>query len=277
MLDFLEPGYRPLFERAVAVFEADERVRALWLSGSLARGEADAMSDLDLIVTVRDADLAEFAAGWRDWLAEITPTLIARELPFAPGSLHSVGPGRERLDVVVEKVSALPVTFHRTRLAVFDHDGLAGSVPAPDEHGPRAAVVADLVEEFFRDYGLLPVATTRQDWLLALEGIHLMRGLLYRLFVEMNAPLPPMGVKQWSRKLTKDQRLVLEALPAAEARRESVLAANEAVAVAFVQHARRACDTLGVAWPDALEDATCAYLRGHGLPALEGARSLLRD
>ena len=28
----LEPGYAPICQRAVAVFEADERVRALWLS-----------------------------------------------------------------------------------------------------------------------------------------------------------------------------------------------------------------------------------------------------
>ena len=35
----LEPGYARIFERALAVVEADERVRALWLSGSLARGD----------------------------------------------------------------------------------------------------------------------------------------------------------------------------------------------------------------------------------------------
>ena len=51
------------------MFEADERVRAMWLSGSLGRGDADAMSDLDLIVAVADDALPEFAAQWQDWLA----------------------------------------------------------------------------------------------------------------------------------------------------------------------------------------------------------------
>jgi len=57
----LPETYRHLFERAVAVLGADERVRALWLSGSLARGVADAASDLDLIVAVADDELDGFA------------------------------------------------------------------------------------------------------------------------------------------------------------------------------------------------------------------------
>ena len=77
ILQVLEPGYDALFDRAVEVFAADQRVRAMWLSGSLGRGDADAMSDLDLIVAVADDALPEFAASWRDWLARITPTLIA--------------------------------------------------------------------------------------------------------------------------------------------------------------------------------------------------------
>src|SRR5262252_8202226 len=39
-LHVLAPGYWPLFDRARGVFAADDRVRALWLSGSLARGVA---------------------------------------------------------------------------------------------------------------------------------------------------------------------------------------------------------------------------------------------
>jgi hypothetical protein len=270
-LDILEPGYAALFDAAVAVFHSDPRVRALWLSGSLARGDADRVSDLDLIVAVRDEDHGAFAASWREWLARITPTLMARELPFAPGSLYCVAPGRERLDVVVEKVSAVESSFHRCRRIVFDRDGLDGKVPEPAAPGPNVATIAHLVEEFFRDYGMFPVAVAREDWLLAQEGMHVVRTLLYRLFVEANAPLPPMGVKQWSVRLTSEQRALLESLPTGAADRESVLAANGAVAEAFVREARRICSEQGVAWPTELEEATRAYLRAWGLPALDGA------
>ena len=57
----------------------------MWLSGSLGRGDADAVSDLDLLLAVSDDALPSFADEWSDWLAAITPTLIARTLPFATG------------------------------------------------------------------------------------------------------------------------------------------------------------------------------------------------
>lgn len=82
------PGsYGPLFDRAAAVFEADERVRAMWLHGALARGQADAASDMDISVAIADDG---FAASWRDWLAAITPALTAR--PIAAGSFYALTP-----------------------------------------------------------------------------------------------------------------------------------------------------------------------------------------
>ena len=269
ILQVLEPGYDLLFDRATEVLEADERVRAMWLSGSLGRGDADAMSDLDVIVAVADDALPAFADSWREWLAQITPTLIARALPFAPGSLYAVTPDRLRIDVVAEPASRVAQSLFRHRLLVFDRDGLDPLVPAPRLEGPSAERVSMLVEEFFRDIGMSPVVIERDDWLLGIEAIHLVRSLLYQLFVEMNAPLPPMGVKQWSTKLTSRQRQVLEALPTGDANRESVLAAHREVETTFREHAREACAALGVAWPDELEAATDRYLAKHGIHASE--------
>ena len=95
----------------------------------------------------------------------------------------------------------VPHTFFRQRLLVFDRDALV--VPPPDATpGPSQDRISSIIEEFFRDYGMFPVAVEREDWLLSVEAVHLIRSLLYQLFVEENAPLPMMGVKQWSAKLT---------------------------------------------------------------------------
>jgi predicted nucleotidyltransferase len=268
-LEALPASYRALFERTRSVAESDERVRALWLSGSLARGDADAASDLDLLVSVTDASHDEFARGWRDWLAKITPTVIARPLPFLPGSFYAVTPGRERLDVVVEPVARLATTIFRVRLLVFDRDGLDALVPAPVAGaGPSRERIAFLIEEFFRDYGMFDVVATRRDLLLGNEATHLLRGLLYQLFCEANAPLPQTGVKQWSAKLTPEQRALLERLPTGGADFDSMAAANAAVGRAFVEQARRLARAHGVAWPDELEAATLRHLRAHGLRGL---------
>ena len=74
----------------------------MWLGGSLGRGVADAGSDLDVVVAIAAGSFDGFAAGWRDWLAAITPTVLARELPRLPGSFYSVTPECLRLDVVAE-------------------------------------------------------------------------------------------------------------------------------------------------------------------------------
>lgn len=257
----LGPGYSRLFDRVLAVLAADDRVRAVWVSGSVARGDADLASDLDLIVTVADDEHAGFAAGWRTWLAAITDTVLARPLPFAPGSFYAVTPDWHRLDVVVERASDVAVTMLRARIAVLDRDDLADVLPleaAPP--GPSPEKIAALVEEFLRIHGLLPVIVARRDWLLGVEGVHTLRSLLYQLFVEASAPHASTGVKRWSEKLAAEHRLLLEALPTGSATREGVVDGHLALVGAFRHVLPGICERHGVPWPARLERATIAHV-----------------
>lgn len=262
VLATLDPAYRPLFERVLAVTTPDERIRALWLSGSLARGVSDSGSDLDLIVAIRDEDLAGFAGKWRDWLAAITPTLIARQFGAEFRGFHSMTTQLCRLDVVVEPAGGTADSPHRRRLAVFDRDGLDALVPSPaPEPGPDPEKIERLVEEFFRVAAMFPAAVmAREDWLLAAEGIHLNQTLLYDIFVEVNQPLPPMGAKQWSAKLTPGQREVFRELPAVERSPDSAVAAMAGTFAAFRTAGREAAESAGATWPQELDDAVTAYL-----------------
>lgn len=268
VLDTLHPGYRPLFARLVAVVATDDRVRALWLGGSLATGTVDAGSDLDVIVTVADDAFEDFAAGWREWLADVTPTVVARQLPGAPGCFYSVTATCERLDVVAERVSDVASTT-KHRAVVFDRDRLRDAVPPPPAApGPDRDRIAWLIEEFLRQQVIFPVVVIRDDWLLGVVGVQQAQVLLYELFVAVNAPWPPSGVKKWSAKLTADQRTLLASLPVPQPRRESVLAAHLAATTAFLDAGRAAATSVGVSWPDELQRATDTHLRaelGHGL------------
>lgn len=76
------PNREPLLQRIVESLEADPRVAAAWLMGSIGRGEHDAWSDLDLHVAIHDDFLADF------WSERFTlyervgrPVLIQREIP----------------------------------------------------------------------------------------------------------------------------------------------------------------------------------------------------
>lgn len=261
VIEALAPGYTRLFERALAVLAADERVRAVWLSGSVARGDADHASDLDLIVTVADAHHSAFAAEWPEWLAAITDTVLAKPLPFAPGSFSAVTPDWHRIDVVVEKASDVGGSPIRTRIAVLDRDGLAECVrPEVPAAGPSPERLQSLVEEFLRMYGLLPVVLARRDWLAGLEGVHALRSVLYEVFVESNAPQPVTGAKRRSEKLTDEHRRVLAALPTGESSRRGIVEAHLALLDAFQAHARPICEQSGVRWPERLERATYAHV-----------------
>lgn len=257
----LPSGYRELLEKVVVAVERDDRFRALWLSGSLARGAADAGSDLDVVVAVRDEDFDAYVATWRDWLASITPTLIARELPGATGIFYSTTDACLRLDVVAERVTNVATSNHRYRLVVVDKDGLDDLVPSPPPAaGPDADHLNQIAEEFYRRVAIFPAAVVaRRDWLLGVEGIQGHRRMLYDAFVEVNQPLPPMGLKQFTAKLTPDQRKVLEGLPPVEATAGSVIAGMRATVDAWESAGRRAFESAGGTWPTELAQAARAY------------------
>ncbi|HKC52277.1 MAG TPA: nucleotidyltransferase domain-containing protein [Myxococcota bacterium] len=260
-MERLPAGYRALFEQAAKVLGRDERVRALWVSGSLARGAADAWSDLDLIASVRDADFDAVAASWREWLAAITPTVIARQIPFLPGSFYSLTPTCERLDVVLERVSAVRSSWFFARIAVFDRDGLdAQRPPARPPAPPDRAKVETAIEEPLRYLALLPAVLGRGEYLLAQEGYGHMRRRIAELFIELNAPLPATGVKHFRDKLRPEQYALLESLPWPEATREALIAANLEVGRALLRHGKIAAAQVGLTWPEALERAVRAHL-----------------
>lgn len=260
----LPDRYLPLYDAAIEVFAADERVRAVWLHGACGRGAADAGSDLDLSVAVRDEDFDAFAAQWRDWLAAITPTLVAR--PIAPGSCYCLTADCARLDVIATRVSAVPDTGHtlRRRVAVLDKDGLDALVPAPDDPGPDTERIGWIIEEVLRQQANWPTVHVRRDWLLGQVGVQQVQLYLYELCVEANRPMPGMGPKQWSAKLTPAQRDLLAALPQPTAEPESVERAREAAMTVFLREARAIAAATGVAWPTELEDRVRAFLAAEG-------------
>jgi hypothetical protein len=124
-----------------------------------------------------------------------------------------------------------------------------------------------LVTEFLRQAAIFPAAVVaRQDWLLGQEAVQFYRRLLYDLLVESNQPLPVMGVKQWSSRLTPDQRDLLAGLPVPTASRERVIAAMVATRAALRTDGRAALERCGGVWPTEVDDAMAAYWTRHGLP-----------
>ena len=204
------PGYGALLDQCIEVLRADDRVRAAWVHGSLARGDADALSDLDVIVAVADDDVPSYAAEWRDRLRSMTPTLMARASFGDTGSWLAITPTCQRFDMWVEPASRVVDSPVRDRHVLFDRDDLDNVVPPPlPPADPSPETFARLRATFANAVAVAAVA----DDLLALEVVHALRWALYDAYVETNRPLPTTGLKQWSAKLTDEQRRIFDALP----------------------------------------------------------------
>jgi hypothetical protein len=80
-----------LLESLVRSLETDERVRAAWLAGSLGRGNADDLSDIDLWLAVRDDLMAGVIADPVAWVRARCDAQLAFSIPHnaAPGGAYA--------------------------------------------------------------------------------------------------------------------------------------------------------------------------------------------
>jgi hypothetical protein len=256
----LPAGYRVLLGNARRILEADERVRGMWLHGAIARGALDASSDLDVDIAVSDESFDEFTSRWVEWLADITPSVSAVPIPGMPGSFYALTPTCERLDVISERVSAIPTSTLTRRLAVFDRDGLSALVPEPADPLPDAQLMRAYIEEMLRQAANFLTVIVRNDWLLGVVAVHQMHQYLYLLFSESNKPQPPTGPKQWSFKLSDRHRALLEALPVPQPDLASIIEARQAALALLLSEGRTVADQHDVDWPEELADAVLRYL-----------------
>jgi hypothetical protein len=258
----LEPGYGSLLARLVSALERDHRVRALWLAGSVGRGVADAGSDLDVVATVTSVQDFVDPASW-----SVLDPVITTAIPGMPGCFAFTTREALRVDVLLETPADLADTPYRSRIRVFDHDGLAPPAATNAEPGPDLDRMQAIVVEMLRQAAIFPAAVVaREDWLLGQQAVHNYGLMLYQLFVESNSPLPPMGVKQWSSRLTEQQRRILTELVPPGARRDDVIAAMRAMRTAISTHGRAVVEAAGGVWPTDVDEAMQAYWQRHGLP-----------
>lgn len=253
-----------LVAKAQAVFECDLRVRAMWLAGSLGRGDADAFSDVDLLVAVTEKELSGVRAEAEQLLRKVAPLVLFREVvPGAP-VFSTITNEWLRLDLVIIKPADVRHRARTTLCELFDRDGLSASLRERAEpfrpSGPR---IAALAEEFLRVLGLLVTIAGREEWSQGVIGAGLLRGHLSSLLLEEAQVADPGGALRLYCLLDREQRDVLTALPAVAATRASVIGCSVACAEVFLPRARALARDRGGAWPADLESSTLAHLKRH--------------
>lgn len=235
---------------------------ALFLTGSFGRGEADAVSDVDLLALADLPAQPALAAAWRDTLDAIAPVAhwIERRAPVL--LLNAVTDDWLRCDLLVLHPVLIAARSRDTMKPLYDPAGRYAALPAslppacPDPSRIRATI-----DEFLRVLGLLPVLAARDDWFSAAVGTEHLRRLYTDLLREALTTADRGGVLHLKKQLAPDRLALLEALPHPGPTRDAVIEAHRATARSFLAHARPLATASGAAWPDRFEKATRAHLR----------------
>jgi predicted nucleotidyltransferase len=158
--------------RAVALLEADSRVVAVWLYGSLGRNEGDEWSDLDMWVVVSDEHIEDIGDHRHEFAARFGHPLLSVDAP------QNAPVGGAFLSVVYGGLQAGPQhvdwTWQPQKKALVPHDAKVlfnrDSVPAADAPQPVAQEerLAKVEKQAIYFWMMVPVVAKaivrRQPW-----------------------------------------------------------------------------------------------------------------
>lgn len=242
---------------AKTAFADDEAVRGLFLSGSFGRGTADEWSDVDLLGVVRRADQRHVVDRWKAELGALTPLVYWNEIDRGGMLVNAISEEWQRCDLYLVEPGDIGQRAKNTVVPLIDRDGIFDALPdALPRKSPNPHALRYQINEFIRVLGLTPVVSGRGEYLTAVMGNGLLRGLLADLFMQDVTDPDSGGILHMSKLLPPEQVALMSALPFPKPRGEEVVAANLAVAREFMPRAKAMAARLGVEWPSAFEAAT---------------------
>jgi predicted nucleotidyltransferase len=253
----MAPWQEAFIAHAQTVLEQDDRVRAAYLSGSLARDAGDEWSDVDILIVARDDALGALIASAPALVGKIAETVYLKTI-FGR-VLNAITPDWRRFDLAFVTETELPSRPADGLKLLFSR---TDARPA-GKQAPEPNRLADNILEFIRVLGLSPLGAGRGEFAVMVDGAMILRRILIETMLDES------GVKQADRGgalklypfLTPEQRAELEAIPAIAAAKDSVLTASATIARAFFPRAKRLAAARNIAWPAAMEDAMRAHLK----------------
>jgi len=257
----MTPAQAALVAAAQRELENDADIEAAWLAGSLGRGMGDAFSDVDILALVANGRLGEVSTRWARDADAITPIVYINSL-FGGRVLNAITPDWQRFDLTFIEPAQLDRYDRRRLTPLFNRGRAEPPMGGADPYRTSPHTLRALVEEFIRVLGLAPVGIGRGEHIVALSGVELLRQMALNLMLEENGVSlsDRGGALRRNPLLTAEQRLELESVPPIWADRAAIVAAQARLASIFLPRAQRLAERIGMAWPQAFEDATRRHL-----------------
>lgn len=242
-------------------FEGDERLRALFLSGSYGNGTFDAWSDVDFLAIVENDNRQNIKAEYIAALESVGPLISSNTMELGAMLVHNVLEDWTRSDIVLSDERMLAGKARDGLKPLIDPGDLWSGLPETLEwQGPNRQRVEYLVKEFTRILGLTSVGKGRDEVATVVSGSGLLRTNLIALMTEAVPMVDTGGVLHMKKIFSEEhQRQVLE-LPVVTPDWESLFEFSKACAAVFYPLARRLTRDAGGEWPDRFIEATRAHL-----------------
>jgi predicted nucleotidyltransferase len=250
-------------EQISAALWRQSSVRALWLSGSLARDQADQFSDIDLVALIAGASVDDAVSNIESLLASQFTVVLFRK----PGDqdhrlLNLVTDDWKRFDLSIFSNDAIRRSKIRGLRTLFDKDGL--DLPVGHGEPPKSEKTAEevdfVVSEFIRVLGLLPVVLHRDDLVAAVSGSGLLREHLITLLQCEQTGRARTGALNQTESLSAAATSALLGLPALCAEESSILDFNRSCWEIFIQHGPAVSQQYQTEWPGQLVEAVRSRL-----------------
>jgi|SRR5215207_4986694 len=208
-----------IVEAGVRWAQRDRRVRALLLKGSLARGDADAHSDVDFVVVAQPGRLQELwaarhriAEGLGGWLGGFDE--VAWQ---APHTFIGFCDGPVKVDFFFQATEPTPDPWLRDGFrALVDPDGLADRLRRALAAEPPPPDLSDFDAHAWDWLWAMHLKLRRpgHEWLVYMEQVKFVETMLLTAFNAL-APEPWRGVLRIDERLPAAARSeLLDALPA---------------------------------------------------------------
>jgi hypothetical protein len=256
------PEQQALADSIGRVLAADAEIEAAWIGGSLGRGAGDAFSDVDIVALTGVVRAGEVGQRYARDISAIAEPALVNPL-FGGRVVNVVTADWQRFDINFIEPGEL-ARFDAARLTVLFNKGEREPPrPAARPYRPTPDTLLKIVNEYFRVLGLLVVATGREEYLLGLSGVDILRRLTTDLMLEENGigPAERGGALHRNPLLTAGQRRELDSLSPVVASREGLIEANIELAAIFLPRARSLAREIGMPWPTVLDEATRRHLR----------------
>ncbi len=246
-----------------ALLQTDARVKAVWLEGSLGRGQGDRHSDIDIHIALVQEDLDDFRANYEAILQQLHPVLKHHEL-FASNMISTLllHPNGDIIAIGtwLDTITDIKITEHRSQV-LFDREHILKTVPAVPSSAEeiRKALYVEICY-FWSLFSVLP-SIERGEILSASQRLHHMMVQMILVFSLGRGRLRDVGDQRYNELLEGDEQQQLEdIMDIPDFSAQSIVQAHFKLAALMQKAGKKAATTWQAVYPEALEQAALAYV-----------------